>query len=79
MTQGGVLQGRDSNVALEGSQHGSLYRSIAPGLDGNLEVGSQLPGGEDCLELVAWAFKGAGGRTSEEPIGTAHDLGNGGG
>ena len=50
------MEGRDGNAALEGTQNGSLHEGIAIVLDRELEVGSQLLGGDARLDPVTQSF-----------------------
>ena len=77
MAREGVLEGRIDDAALEGPHQRSLRRGLTLGLDGTLQVGSQLLEGESLLESVPQAFERAGGRAQEKPVGTACDLGDG--
>ena len=79
MAWGVMLEGRDGDADLEGLWNGSLRGGLAHGLDGPLQVGSRLLGGEARLETVAREVKHAGGQAREYPVGTAFDLVNGGG
>ena len=71
-----ALEIRNDDAAMEGPWHGSLCRGLTPGLNGALEVGSHLPGGEARLEPFTQAFERSGGCAHEDPLGIARDLGN---
>ena len=51
-----AMEGRDGNAALEGTQNGSLNEGISIVSDRELEVGSQLLGGDARLDPVTQSF-----------------------
>ena len=75
----GAPEGRDGDTALEGPMHGSLNGGITPGLDGALEVGSQIPDDKARLEPVIQDLECAGGCAREELVVTSRNLSDGGG
>ena len=79
MARKGALESLGRYAALERYRHRSIRRCITLGFDGALEIGSNLPVSKYLMGLISQAFEGAGGSTREEPIGTAHDLRDGGG